>query len=101
MITLERGNTRTIGATFTNSSGVATDPDGKAATLTVYFEDGTTYLSGKTMTRDSTGVYSYLLSTSSSDSLGKYIIEISAVFSTTNNVVNREIFYLTDLRPGD
>jgi len=101
MFTIERGNTRQINVTFTNSEAVVTDPDSNAATITIYFQDGTTYLTGTAMTRSSTGLYYYLLSTTSSNSIGVYTIEISAVFSTVNNVVNRESFYLCDIISGE
>jgi hypothetical protein len=100
MISIERGDTKKIGVTFNNAALIATDPDSNNAYITIYYKDGTIYLASTTMTRSGTGIYYYNWSTLSTNSIGIYIIEITATFSTTNTKVSRTPVYLVDTIVG-
>jgi hypothetical protein len=96
MITIERGITKKITASFYDQNDVLTDPDTGTIKIAVFFEDGTTYLAETSMTKSSTGVYFYYWTIATSDSIGLYTIVITATFASTKIHTNRDEVYVTD-----
>lgn len=83
MTNIERGTIKRIQATVTDSDGNNTDPDqdgGYQITITITnTADDTVEVNAVTMTRSAEGVFYYDWQTETSDTLGQYDIEVSAV----------------------
>ena len=100
MQTLEKGQTKKIVVKFYDEDDVLVDPEIGTAHITIYFQDSTTYLATTDLTKTVTGTYHYYWTTLNTDSVGIYLIEITATFGTHTHV-NREQVYVTDLIMGD
>ena len=98
MNVIEKGRTRKIQIKFYDENDVLTDPT--SPTITIYFENGTTTLTATALIKVTTGVYIYRWVTGSSNTIGKYFIEINATFGA-QLFVNRDSILLVDIIQGD
>lgn len=101
MITIERGITKKVTASFYDQNNILTDPDTGTIKIAIFFEDGTSYLAETVMTRSSTGVYFYYWTIAATNSIGLYTIVITATFGATKIHTNRDEVYVTDTIIGE
>ena len=97
MITAEKGNTKKIKATLYDENSQLVDADLGTCKVAIWFQDETIVLAATAMTWNSLGTYTYLWNIASTVSIGIYNIEVVAIFGSTQNHVNREQCFVTDI----